>query len=158
MWSWLLFVGWYTQNFPNCQAPIYSFYPKLCNYFISLLQSSNIEIVEETCGRVVKQKTHDREVLGSNPRWGDHYSCTIHLDQIMETYLITWHCCTVACAVCNLANGRVDFVDVGHIYLHQGNKNAFWVDSWPIPKSNGRGENHLGRRAPSSHTSLYKLP
>ena len=40
---------------------------------------------EETRGLVVRQKTHDREVLGSNPRWGDHFSCTIHLDQIMET-------------------------------------------------------------------------
>ncbi len=85
---------------------------------------------------MVRQKTHDREVLGSNPRWGDHFSCTIHLDQIMETNLITWHCCMC----CNPANGRVDF-----------------VDGWPRPKSNGRGENHLGRRVPSSQTSLYRL-
>ncbi len=35
--------------------------------------------------------------------------------------------------------------------------NALWVDSWPRPKSNGRGENHLGRRVPSSQTSLYRL-
>ena len=85
---------------------------------------------------MVRQKTHDREVLGSNTRWGDHFSCTIHLDQIMETNLITWHCCMC----CNPANGRVDF-----------------VDGWPRPKSNGRGENHLGRRVPSSQTSLYRL-
>jgi hypothetical protein len=75
-------------------------------------------MIEETRGLVVRQKTHDREVLGSNPRWGDHFSCTIHLDQIMETNLITWHCSMC----CNPANGRVDFVDGWHIYLHQGYK------------------------------------
>ncbi len=90
--------------------------------------------------------THDREVLGSNPCWGGHFSCTIHLDQIMETNLITWHCCMC----CNPANGRVEFVDGWHIY-------ASWVDSWPRPKSNGRGENFLGRRVPSSQASLYRL-
>ncbi len=74
-------------------------------------------------GLVVRQKTHDQEVLGSNPRWGDHFSCTIHLDQIMETNLITWHCCMC----CNPANGRVDFVDGWHIYLHHGYKLSLGV-------------------------------
>jgi len=63
--------------------------------------------IEETHGLVVRQKTHNREVLGSTSHRGDYFSCTIHVDQIMETKLITCHCCMC----CNLANGRVDFVD-----------------------------------------------
>ena len=59
-------------------------------------------------GLVVRQKTHDREVLGSIPHYGDHFSGTIHLDQSLEQKLwktLTWHCCIC----CNPANGRVDF-------------------------------------------------
>jgi len=51
-----------------------------------------IIFTEGTCCLVVRQKTHDQEVLGSNPRWGEHFSWTIHLDQIMKTNWITWHC------------------------------------------------------------------
>jgi hypothetical protein len=43
-----------------------------------------------------------------------------------------------------------------NIYICTKAINALWVDSWPRPKSNGRGENHLGRRVPSSQTSLYR--
>ena len=32
----------------------------------------------------LRQKTHDWEVLGSNPHYGDHFSCTIHLEQRLE--------------------------------------------------------------------------
>jgi len=42
------------------------------------------------------------------------------------------------------------------IYICTKAINALWVDSWPRPKSNERGENHLGRRVPSSQTSLYR--
>ncbi len=42
------------------------------------------------------------------------------------------------------------------IYICTKAINALWVDSWLRPKSNGRGENHLGRRVPSSQTSLYR--
>ncbi len=42
------------------------------------------------------------------------------------------------------------------IYVCTKAINALWVDSWPRPKSNGRGENHLRRRVPSSQTSLYR--
>ncbi len=34
------------------------------------------------------QKTHDREVLGSNPHYGDHFSGTIHFDQSLEQKLV----------------------------------------------------------------------
>ena len=56
----------------------------------------------------LRQKTHDREVLGSHPHYGGHFSCTIHLDQSLEQNLwktLTWHCCMC----CNPANGSVDF-------------------------------------------------
>ncbi len=59
----------------------------------------------------LRQKTHDRKVLGSNPHSGDHFSGTIHLDQSLEQKLwktLTWHCCMC----CNPANGRVDFVEL----------------------------------------------
>ncbi len=115
----MLSVGWYIEKFSNCKAPTYSFYPKLCNYFISLLQSSNIEIVEETCSRVERQKTHDQRVIGSNPRMRKpffmHHSFGSNHGNIFNP-LALLHCCTVACAVCNLSNERVDFVDVWHIY------------------------------------------
>ncbi len=58
----------------------------------------------------LKQKTHDLEVVGSNPHCGDHFSCTIHLDQSMEAKIewkLTWHCYIS----CNPAKGRLDFVD-----------------------------------------------
>jgi hypothetical protein len=42
------------------------------------------------------------------------------------------------------------------IYICTKAINALWVDSWPRPKSNERGENYLGRRVPSSQTSLYR--
>jgi len=32
----------------------------------------------------------------SNPHCGDHFSCTIHLDQSVEAKIewkLTWHCC-----------------------------------------------------------------
>jgi hypothetical protein len=35
----------------------------------------------------LRQKTHDREVLGSNPHCGDHFSGTIHLNQSLEQKL-----------------------------------------------------------------------
>jgi hypothetical protein len=35
----------------------------------------------------LRHKTHDREVLGSNPYYGDHFSGTIHLDQSLEQKL-----------------------------------------------------------------------
>jgi hypothetical protein len=41
---------------------------------------------------------------------GDHFSCTIHLDQSMEAKIewkLTWQCCIC----CNPAKGRVDFED-----------------------------------------------
>jgi hypothetical protein len=56
----------------------------------------------------LRQKTHDQEVLVSNPHYGDHFSGTIHLDQSLEQKLwktLTWHCCMC----CNPANGRGDF-------------------------------------------------
>ncbi len=73
---------------------------------------------EETRGLGARQVTHDHEILGSNSCWGDHFSCTIHLDQIMETNWITWHCCMC----CNPSNERVDFEVGWHIYLYQGYK------------------------------------
>ena len=48
--------------------------------------------------------------MGSNPHCGDHFSCTIHLDQSMKTKIewkLPWHCCIC----CNYAKGRVDFED-----------------------------------------------
>ncbi len=61
-------------------------------------------------GLVVRQKTYAWEVVGSNPRCGDHFSCTIHLDQYHGSKncgKFTWHCCRC----CNPANGRVEFED-----------------------------------------------
>jgi hypothetical protein len=46
-------------------------------------------------------------------------------------------------------------VDGWHI-IYTKAINVLWVDSWPRPKFIGRGENHLGRRVPSSQTSLYR--
>jgi hypothetical protein len=48
--------------------------------------------------------------MGSNPLCGDHFSCTIHLDQSKEAKIewkLTWHCCIC----CNPAKGRVDLED-----------------------------------------------
>jgi hypothetical protein len=46
------------------------------------------------------------------PTVGDHFSCTIHLDQSMEAKIewkLTWHCCIC----CNPEKkGGVDFDDV----------------------------------------------
>ncbi len=111
----------------------------------------NCKIQEETLGLVVRQKTHDQEVLGSNPPLRRPFSCTNYLGQIMETHLITWHCCMC----CNPANGRVGFVDGWQIYLHQGCKRFV---GGPRPKSNGRVKKYLGRRVPSSQVSLYRSP
>ncbi len=35
----------------------------------------------------LRQKTHDWEVLGSNPHYGDHFSGTIYLEQRLEQKL-----------------------------------------------------------------------
>jgi len=46
--------------------------------------------------------------VGSNTHCGDHFSCTIHLDQSMEAKIewkLTWHCCICS----NPAKRRVDF-------------------------------------------------
>ncbi len=62
---------------------------------------------------------------------------------------------TVACAVILKMGGWTLWMV--YIYICTKALNALWVGSWPRPtKSNGRGENHLGRRVPSSQTSLYR--
>ena len=61
-------------------------------------------------GLEVRQKTHYLEVVGSNPCRGDHFSCTIYLDQnheINNCGMITWHCCMC----CNRTHGRVESED-----------------------------------------------
>ncbi len=55
-----------------------------------------------------RQKTHDWEVVSSNPYCGDHLSWTIHLDQSKKAkfeWKLTWHCCIC----CYPAKGWVDF-------------------------------------------------
>jgi hypothetical protein len=36
--------------------------------------------MREAVVKWLKQKTHDREVLGANPHYGDNFSGTIHLE------------------------------------------------------------------------------
>ncbi len=74
------------------------------------LTTRNVKIRRVAMVQWLRQKTHDREVLGSIPHYGDHFSGTIHLDQSLEQKLwktLTWH----RCMCCNPANGRVDFVN-----------------------------------------------
>ncbi len=67
----------------------------------------------------LRQKTLDREVLGSNLHYGDHFTGTIHLDQSLEQKswkTLDWH----FCICCNPANGGVDFEELSafKIQLH----------------------------------------
>ncbi len=101
--------------------------------------------LEETRDLVVRQ----REVLGSNPRCGDFFSCTVHWDQIVETHLITWHCCTC----CSPANERLDFEDDSAPTL-------LLCCGWIVDQDQsllGKEKNHLGRRVQSTQVSLYRL-
>jgi hypothetical protein len=81
---------------------------------MQLLKSQTCNLtIEETRGLVVRQKTHDREVLGSNPpTGGDHFSCTTG---------------TVTCAVILQMGGwTLWMVD---IYICTKAINVLWVDS-----------------------------
>ena len=56
----------------------------------------------------VKQRSHVWETMSLNPRWGDHFSCNLHLDLRMDfnrLEILTW----LFDMCCNPANGRVDF-------------------------------------------------
>ncbi len=48
--------------------------------------------------------------MGSTPYCGDHFSCTIHLDQSMEAK-IEWKLTRRCCKCCSPAKGKVDFED-----------------------------------------------
>jgi hypothetical protein len=64
--------------------------------------------------------------------WGDHFSCTIHLDQSMEAK-IKWKL-TICCISCNPAKGRVDFED-GWLIKSSFIRVKWKLVSWPGPKS-----------------------
>ena len=81
----------------------------------------------------LSQKTHYWKVVGSNPHCGEHFSCTIHLDQSMEAKIewkLTWHCCIC----CNPAKGRVDFED-GRLIKSSFIRMKWKLVSWPGPNS-----------------------
>jgi hypothetical protein len=72
-----------------------------------LLLSRSANIFEVERKLVVWVKVLEAETVGSNLVWGDYFSSTIYLDQIISLILITrhvWMCC-------NPAIVRVDFVD-----------------------------------------------
>jgi hypothetical protein len=69
-------------------------------------------------------------VVGSNPRWEDHFSGTIYLDQNPGAkinngmFQSTWHCCMC----CNPINGRLDFNDSRLIKIQLHN----WEWTWSL--------------------------
>jgi hypothetical protein len=108
-------------------------------------------IRKETLGLVVRQKTHDRESWVQTPAEETIFHAPFIWIKSWKNFLSPG---TVACAVILQMGGwTLWMVD---IYIYTKAINALWVDSWPRPKSNGRGENHLGRRVPSLQTSLYR--
>jgi len=56
----------------------------------------------------LRLKTHDREVMSSNPHYGDHFSGTINLDG--SKYWVEINPALLH-ILCNPAKGRVDFKD-----------------------------------------------
>ena len=57
---------------------------KMLKCFCEQIANAEQSVMDE---ETLRQKTHNREVLGSNPHYGDHFSGTIHLDQSLEQKL-----------------------------------------------------------------------